>query len=102
VGGHFDHTHILCSLPRKIALMDLLEEIKKSSSKWMKTNGQVYEGFYWQHGYAVFSVSPPEADKVIHYIENQKAHHTVMSFQDECRMFFLRYGMEWDERYAWD
>lgn len=33
VGGHSDHVHILCLLSRKVSQMDLLEEIKKQSSK---------------------------------------------------------------------
>lgn len=36
VGGHYDHIHIICMLSRKIAVMKLLEEVKKSSSKWIK------------------------------------------------------------------
>ncbi|MFS8081896.1 MAG: IS200/IS605 family transposase [Ginsengibacter sp.] len=37
VGGYYDHLHILSKLSRKIAVMKLLEEIKKNSSKWIKT-----------------------------------------------------------------
>ena len=47
VGGYTDHIHILCILSRKVALMDLLEEIKKRSSKWIKDKGKAYENFYW-------------------------------------------------------
>jgi len=35
-------------------------------------------------------------------IENQKEHHEYKSFQDECREFFQKYGVEYDERYVWD
>jgi putative transposase len=33
VGGYKDHVHIACKLSRKVAQMDLLEELKKQSSK---------------------------------------------------------------------
>ncbi len=89
-------------MSRKLAIMDLVEEVKKRSSKWIKTKSEEHAFFYWQDGYAAFSVSPLQAPRVVRYIENQKAHHNGMSFQDECRMFFKRYGMEWDERYVWD
>jgi len=56
VGGHKDHVHVLCLLSKKIALMKLLEELKKSSSKWVKSKGKTYSGFYWQNGYGAFSV----------------------------------------------
>ncbi len=62
VGGHRNHVHILCLLSKKIAQMKLLEEVKKQSSKWMKTNGPEYTDFYWQDGYAIFSVNPAEID----------------------------------------
>jgi len=40
VGGYRDHVHILCMLSRKIPLMKLVEDVKKSSSKWIKTKGK--------------------------------------------------------------
>lgn len=102
IGGYYDHVHILCNLSKKIPLMKLLEEVKKSSSKWIKSKNQKYKNFYWQDGYAAFSVNPSEIDAVIHYISNQKAHHHKVSFQDECRLLFKDYNIEYDERYVWD
>ena len=60
VGGYNDHIHILCLLSRKVAIMTLIEEVKKSSSKWIKTIDEKYKNFYWQDGYGVFSVKPSE------------------------------------------
>ncbi|WP_221390277.1 IS200/IS605 family transposase [Dyadobacter sp. NIV53] len=102
VGGYVDHIHILCVLSRKIAIMKLLEEVKRSSSKWIKTKGRDYEEFYWQDGYGIFSVNPIELDVVIKYITNQKAHHENKTFQDEYRGFLKKYNVEYDERYVWD
>ncbi|MEI9957730.1 MAG: IS200/IS605 family transposase [Ferruginibacter sp.] len=80
VGGYVDHVHILCFLSRKVALMDLLEEVKKRSSKWIKTKGEAYENFYWQGGYGAFAVNPHEIDVVIRYIERQHEHHGKKTF----------------------
>ena len=102
IGGHKNHVHILCLLSRKVAQMKLLEELKKQSSKWIKTKGQSYFNFYWQNGYGIFSVNPREADKVIDYINAQHAHHKHTSFQDEFRAFLKKYKVEYDERYVWD
>jgi len=102
VGGHRDHVHILCLLSRKIAQMKLLEEIKKQSSKWIKTKGQPYSDFYWQDGYGIFSVNPKENDIVIKYIDNQLEHHKKATFKDEFRAFLKKYKVEYDERYVWD
>ena len=102
VGGHFDHIHILCFFSKKIALTELLEERKKYSSKWIKTQGSDYQDFYWQNGYGVFSVNPSEIDIVLRYIEGQREHHKKVSFQDEYRAFLKKYKVEYDERYVWD
>ena len=102
VGGHDDHVHVLCILSKKIALMDLLEEIKKRSSKWIKTKGASYESFYWQDGYGAFSVNPAQIDVVVRYIENQAEHHRKRDFKDEFRAFLKKYRVEYDERYVWD
>ena len=102
VGGHKNHVHLLCLLSRKVAQMKLLEEIKKQSSKWIKTKGQAYSNFYWQDGYGIFSINPTETDKVIDYIQLQQEHHKHKSFQDEFIAFLKKYQVEYDERYIWD
>lgn len=102
VGGYVDHIHILCVLSRKIAIMDLLKEVKRGSSKWVKTQGREYEEFYWQDGYGIFSVNPYELEVVVRYIANQKAHHEKRTFKDEYWRFLKKYNVEYDERYVWD
>jgi len=102
IGGHHDHVHILCLLSRKTAQMKLLEEIKKQSSKWIKTKGKIYSDFYWQDGYAIFSVNPSETDVVVAYIANQHEHHKKITFKDEFRAFLKKYKVDYDERYVWD
>lgn len=100
IGGHVDHVHILCKLSKDITVMKLLEEVKKSSSKWIKTQGSQYSIFYWQDGYAAFSVNPKEINLVKEYIENQEEHHKSRTFQEECRLFFKQYNVDYDERYV--
>jgi REP element-mobilizing transposase RayT len=102
VGGYLDHVHILCTLSRNISQAGLLKEVKKESSKWMKTIGKKYQNFYWQNDYGVFSVNPSEVEAVVKYIENQKTHHAKKTFQDEFRAFLKKYNVEYDERYVWD
>ena len=102
VGGHVDHIHVLCLLSKKIALIKLIEEIKKNSSKWIKTKGNNFSSFYWQDGYGAFSVSPAQTEVVVDYINNQVNHHNKLTFQDEFRAFLKRYHLEYDERYVWD
>jgi REP element-mobilizing transposase RayT len=102
VGGWVDHVHILCMLSKNITLKSLLQKLKANSSKWIKTKGREYENFYWQDGYAAFSVNPAEVDVVIRYIANQHEHHRQKNFKKELIGLLEMYKMEYDERYMWD
>ena len=102
IGGITDHIHILFVLSKKITLIAFVEEIKKRSSKWIKTQGTQYHNFYWQGGYGAFSVSPKQVDTVKYYIANQKEHHQKKTFQHEYLAFLKEYNVEYDERYVWD
>ena len=104
VGGHHDHVHICCLLSKKITSIKLLEEIKKSSSKWIKTKGPQYSQFYWQDGYGEFSVNPSELKVVEKYIDDQRDHHQNKnkSFQSEYLAFLKKYKIPYDERYIWE
>jgi REP element-mobilizing transposase RayT len=82
-----------------MAPADLAEEIKKSSSKWIKTKGDHYKNFYWQDGYGGFSVSRSGIDAVKEYIQNQKKRHEKVSFMDEYKKLLEAYGIPFDERY---
>jgi len=102
VGGTADHVHMAVRLPRTITQADLLEAIKKHSSRWIKGVHPRYEGFYWQRGFGAFSVSPSGLDALIRYIDNQEQHHAGYSFQGEYRVLLNEAGIEFDERYVWD
>jgi REP-associated tyrosine transposase len=99
-GGTADHVHALVSLGRTRTIADVVEEMKKSSSKWMKQQG--VQGFAWQAGYRAFSVSESQATAVIRYVSRQEEHHRQLTFQEEFRRFLDRYGVTYDERYMWD
>lgn len=102
VGGVNDHIHLLVSLPRTLSLSKLIEEIKKGSSKWIKTKGQFFNDFSWQNGYGAFSIGQSNFDSLRKYIQNQEEHHKKISYQDEFRAFLKKYGIKHDERYVWD
>jgi len=97
-----EHVHILYRHAKTLSVSDLLEKLKVSSSKWMKTKGRDYEDFYWQNGYGAFSVSASRLEAVKRYVLNQEEHHREVSFQDEFRGFLREYRVEYDERYVWD
>ena len=100
VGGTADHVHILYALARTLTLANVTEQVKTSSSKWMKQ--RAVRAFGWQTGYGAFSVSEANLRSVARYIEQQEAHHAHTSFQDEMRDFLGRSHLQYDERYVWD
>lgn len=101
-GGTADHIHALFSLHRTWSLSEITEEVKKSSSKWIKTKGSEFRAFHWQAGYGAFSVSQSGVEEVKRYIRNQKAHHAKQNFQNEFRGLLRKHEVEYDERYVWD
>ena len=100
VGGTADHVHLFFRMGRKIAFCDLVEEVKKSSSKWMKGKGCA--DFYWQNGYGAFGPGETISEALIQYIDRQEEHHRRRGFQDEFRAFLRKHGVDYDERYVWD
>ena len=97
-----DHIHILATLPKNISQSKYLEEIKRNSSRWIKTKGRQYEKFAWQRGYCSLSVSCSKTQVVTKYIANQKEHHKQLSFKDELIKFLDEYAVDYNEKYLWD
>ena len=102
IGGTDDHVHIACTLPRTMSVSKLMEEIKKSSSSWMKDQGRNYYDFAWQAGYGAFSLGESQLSVLIKYIENQERHHKTHSFKEELLGILKKYDVAYDEDYLWD
>lgn len=100
IGGVEDHVHALVRLGREICQADLVREMKRSSTQWLKGAG--LPRFGWQSGYAAFSVSESDLAKVRSYIANQEQHHRKQTFQDEYRQLLIEHGIQLDERYLWE
>ena len=102
VGGVEDHIHALFALSRNYSISHVVQEIKRTSSAWIKTKSPTQRKFHWQHGYGAFSVSQSHLEQVTRYIERQEEHHRRVTFQDEFRAFLKKCRVEYDERYVWD
>ena len=81
VGGTENHVHTLLVFSRTETVAHVVEEMKRNSSRWIKTLSPQYEQFAWQGGYAAFSVSQSQVDTVIRYIKNQMEHHKKKHFK---------------------
>ncbi len=102
VGGVEDHVHFLCALSRTCQAAEMVKEVKRGSSLWLKTKSPDLHDFAWQNGYGIFSIGFSQIKVVSDYIAGQEEHHHKVSFQDELRALLKRYEIEFDERYVWD
>jgi len=101
IGGTSNHVHLLAALSKKAALSDLVGELKKSSSKWIKTRGPAYQHFAWQEGYGAFSIGRSQVQVLKRYIARQEEHHKTKSFEMELIETLKKYEVAYDERYIW-
>jgi putative transposase len=101
IGGTANHLHLLVSLSKNTALADLMMNVKKDSSKWIKTKGTPFADFEWQDGYGGFSIGESQVDDLRGYIGRQKEHHLTVTFEEEYLAFLKKYNVPCDDRYVW-
>ncbi|MBR6142341.1 MAG: IS200/IS605 family transposase [Bacteroidaceae bacterium] len=100
LGGTGNHVHALVTLNSTENVAHLVEEMKRNSSRWIKTLSPSYGGFAWQGGYAALSVSQSQVDVVVRYIGNQEEHHRKQTYREEYLQFLRLYNIDYDERYV--
>ena len=102
IGGVSDHVHLAIRLSRTLSIANLVEALKTSSSKWVKTEAPGLKAFSWQRGYGCFSIGHSDLDALCAYIDSQEEHHKKRTFQDEYRSYLAQYDVQYDEAYVWD
>jgi putative transposase len=90
-----DHVHALLDLPARLAIDDMMQLVKGSSSHWINQSNLLPCKFAWGRGYGAFSVSHSGVGKVARYIATQEDHHRKRSFSDELKLLVERYGLRW-------
>jgi len=98
-----DHIHTLFRLSKNVTVAKLMEEVKKSSSKWMKRQPLGINSFYWQKGYGAFAVNVSHLDIVTRYIAHQKKHHQTMTYKEEIEKLMGKYNVnEYNPDFYWE
>ena len=92
INGMQEHVHLLFLLNPQVALTDVLKQVKGTTSHWVNEQDMIKEKFAWQGGYAAYSVSESQLEKVYIYILNQKQHHKKKSFAEEYEEFIKVHG----------
>jgi len=99
INGMPDHIHFFIGMKPSCCLSDLVREVKKSSTEFIKEKKFSKSKFNWQEGYGAFSYSHSHIDSVVKYIMNQKEHHRKLTFREEYLDFLKRFEIEFKEDY---
>ncbi len=99
INGVEDHLHIITHIHPTITVSSLINDIKVSSSKWIKEENLFNNFSLWQVGYGAFTYSIKEKAVLINYVKNQESHHKTISFRDEYIELLKHHEIEFDEKY---
>lgn len=96
IGGFLDHIHLAVDMHATVSMADLVKNLKNSMSILIKREGLIngFEG--WSKGYFAESVNPRTLGGLKSYIKNQLPHHMNVSFEDEMREIYQKYGLPYD------
>ena len=97
-----DHVHVLFRLSKNQPLSRIVMEVKRATSKWLKTKGAHFANFHWQAGYGPFSIGQSGLREAVTYIANPPKHHRRRTFDEELLGLLKLYELEFDERHLWD
>ena len=97
-----DHIHLLIGYHPADLIPDLVEDIKTSTTHWVKENRLSTFKFEWQKGYGAFTHSKSQIDTVAKYIVNQDDHHKKRTFREEYLEILRKNEMEFSEYYLFD
>jgi putative transposase len=75
LNGWTDHTHLVASIPPKLAIAEAVKRLKGASSHFINHVIRPGYDFAWQRGYGVFSLSQSQLAQATSYVEKQKIHH---------------------------
>jgi len=84
VGGTSNHIHIITHLHPTVALSSAVKDIKMASHRMILESNKLYSHFPgWQVGYSAFTYNISSKANLIRYVENQREHHSVISYKEE-------------------
>lgn len=99
INGVDDHLHIATHIHPTVPLSTLVKNIKLASSSHIDDNNILKHFAGWQDGYAAFTCSYKDKDRLINYIKNQEEHHKKVSFKEELVALLEEHGIEFEERF---
>lgn len=98
IDGWNDHVHLLIGMKATHTLADVVREVKKASTAWVRHETGL-RFFAWQEGYAAFTVGWREREIIRKYIEGQEDHHNRKPSLEELVELLKEAGVEYDPKY---
>lgn len=99
INGMPDHLHIVTGMRPIQAVSELLQFIKRDSSKWINENKLVAGKFQWQDGFGAFSYSRSQLPALINYVLNQEIHHSKKTFLTEYTEMLDKFEITYEKQY---
>jgi putative transposase len=93
INGMPEHVHLLFLQNPKMPITDIIKQVKGNTSHWVNEQNLMQDKFAWQTGYAAYSVSESQLERVFQYIRNQKEHHQKKTFIQEYDAYILAHGL---------
>ena len=97
-----DHTHVFIGMKPKIALSDLIRDVKNNSSTFVNEKKWMRGKFNWQEGFGAFSYGHSQIDSVAKYILNQEKHHKRKTFKEEYLDLLQKFEVEYEDQYLFE
>ncbi len=99
INGMPDHLHIVIGMRPTQSISELLQMIKRDSSKWINENKLVSGKFQWQDGFGAFSYSRSQLPALINYVQNQEIHHCKKTFLAEYKELLEKFEVPYENQY---
>jgi REP-associated tyrosine transposase len=87
IGGMADHVHLVVKLRPDTCVSEMVKYIKANSSGWVNDRADQQGSFYWQTGYAAFTVSESQLPAVREYVLNQETTTADRHSKKSCSRF---------------
>ena len=99
INGVSNHIHLLVSMNPKQSPSELMYYLKRCSSIWINKEKLCDGKFSWQEGFGAFSYGKSQIPSLVHYIQNQEAHHQKQTFNDEYLQFLRLFEVDFNPQY---
>jgi putative transposase len=97
-----NHVHFLAGVKPRMAISELVRDVKAGLSALINAEQWVKGKFSWQEGFGAFSYSKSQIDTVVRYILNQEEHHRAKSFRSEYLQLLREFEISFEDKYLFD